>query len=111
MSEPIDKWLNLKGFNLIELLYKDINRWSFAFEHYAQLTRLQMYENFQNIDTKPVRLMERSIFSAKYCFTENLFRRYSSFHSFISIDFHLISIDFHLNSFEFHLISIDFHLI
>jgi deoxyadenosine/deoxycytidine kinase len=84
MSEPIDKWLNLKGFNLIELLYKDINRWSFAFEHYAQLTRLQMFENFQNIDiTKGVRLMERSIFSAKHCFTENLFRRYSSIHSFI----------------------------
>ncbi|XP_054164702.1 thymidine kinase 2, mitochondrial-like [Oppia nitens] len=77
LCEPIDKWHDLRGHNLIEMLYKDLTRNAFAFEHFAQLTRLEMYANQQHTDDhqmKPIRLMERSIYSARYCFTQNLFQ-------------------------------------
>ena len=50
-------------------MYKDPVKWSFCFQSYVQLTMLDLH-------TKPtqqaVKLMERSIFSAKYCFVNNL---------------------------------------
>ena len=83
LSEPIDKWVDLRGHNLVDLLYKDLNRNAFGFEHYAQLTRLQMYGDYESMDSsKPIRLMERSIFSQRYCFTENLIQRFSQTNGF-----------------------------
>ena len=79
LSEPVDKWQDLNGHNLIELMYKDLNRNAFGFETYAQLTRLQMYaDSYKFRPNKPIRLMERSIYSQRYCFTENLIQRFVS---------------------------------
>lgn len=41
------------------------------FQSYVQLT---MLDNHLHQGDKPVKLMERSIFSARYCFVENMFR-------------------------------------
>ena len=46
-------------------------RWSLTFQTYVQLTMLQ---NHTLPTDKPVKLMERSLHSAKYCFAENLRR-------------------------------------
>ena len=46
-------------------------RWSLTFQTYVQLTMLQ---NHTLHTDKPVKLMERSLHSAKYCFAENLRR-------------------------------------
>jgi deoxyadenosine/deoxycytidine kinase len=43
LREPVDLWTNLKGHNALELLYKDPARWSFSFNNYALLTRLEMH--------------------------------------------------------------------
>ena len=48
-----------------------IFRWSLTFQTYVQLTMLQ---NHTLPTDKPVKLMERSLHSAKYCFAENLRR-------------------------------------
>ncbi|XP_022660073.1 deoxynucleoside kinase-like isoform X2 [Varroa jacobsoni] len=69
MPEPVHRWTNLGGkHNLLELIYKDPLRWNMAFQSYVQLTRLQMH-------TKKVpttfKLMERSLYSARYCFVQN----------------------------------------
>lgn len=69
-SEPVEMWKNLKGVNVLDLMYKDAKRWSLAFQSYVQLTMLQIHAKRQS---KPIKLMERSIFSARYCFVENLF--------------------------------------
>ena len=55
------------------MMYKDPHRWSLTFQTYVQLTMLQAHTKPH---TTPVRLMERSIYSAKYCFVENLHKRF-----------------------------------
>ncbi|KAK8395520.1 hypothetical protein O3P69_005555 [Scylla paramamosain] len=66
-QEPIDLWTNLDGYNLLDMLYKDPQRWSFLFQSYVQLTRL-------NIHLQPtsshVKLIERSLQNNRYCFLE-----------------------------------------
>uniref|UniRef100_A0A1I8FEB8 DNK domain-containing protein n=1 Tax=Macrostomum lignano TaxID=282301 RepID=A0A1I8FEB8_9PLAT len=43
IPEPIDKWCNLAGVNLLERLYTDPKRWFFSFNLYCMLTRLDMH--------------------------------------------------------------------
>lgn len=84
INEPVDLWRNLNGNNLLELMYKDPKRWAFAFHSYVQLTMLQNHLelandsnlSFNNLNEKcfSINIMERSIFSAKYCFVENLYK-------------------------------------
>jgi len=68
LKEPVDKWRNLNGQNLLQLMYEDPVRWSLTFQTYVQLTMLEQHMSC----VSPIKLMERSIFSAKYCFVQNL---------------------------------------
>lgn len=67
LAEPVEKWRNVDGENLFHYLYKDPARYSLAFQTYVQLTMIKLHM------TRP-RLMERSIYSARYCFVENLYK-------------------------------------
>lgn len=71
LSEPVKKWKNIEGHNLLDLMYKDAERWSLVFQSYAQLT---MMEQHVKKVSKPVKMMERSIYSGRKCFIENLYR-------------------------------------
>lgn len=71
IKEPINKWTNVHGHNALELLYKDPKRWSFSFNNYALLTRLQMHEH---VPATPVKMLERSIYSTRYVFVENSYQ-------------------------------------
>ncbi|KAK6187144.1 hypothetical protein SNE40_005232 [Patella caerulea] len=71
IPEPVEQWTNVKGHNALELLYKDPKRWSFSFNMYAQLTRIQMHKHKQ---IKPIKMLERSLYSTQYCFVENDYR-------------------------------------
>lgn len=73
-GEPIEKWRNVRGINLFELLYEDINRWCFPFQSYVQLSMLEIHQKEPKTNDISIKLMERSIYSARYCFVENLFR-------------------------------------
>ena len=44
-------------------------RWSLTFQTYVQLT---MLETHTKTSDQPVKMMERSLYSAKYCFVDNL---------------------------------------
>ncbi|XP_045481582.1 deoxynucleoside kinase-like isoform X2 [Harmonia axyridis] len=71
LSEPIDLWRDCKGHNLLGHMYSDPKKWSFTFQSYVQLTML----NHHVLPTPcPVKLMERSIYSARYCFVEKMKR-------------------------------------
>lgn len=63
--EPVDQWRNVEGENLFHYLYKDPVRYSLAFQTYVQLTMTKLH-------MRRPKLMERSIYSARYCFVENL---------------------------------------
>ncbi|XP_068424025.1 thymidine kinase 2, mitochondrial isoform X2 [Clinocottus analis] len=71
LTEPVHKWRNVRGHNLLALMYRDPERWGLALQTYVQLTMLERHTAAM---TAPVRMIERSIFSAKYIFVENLFR-------------------------------------
>ena len=53
----------------VTFLYSDHCRWSLTFQTYVQLT---MLETHTKISDQSVKMMERSLYSAKYCFVENL---------------------------------------
>lgn len=57
------------GVNLLDLMYKNSDRFAMPFQNYVTLTMLKLHiEKTQ----KPIKLMERSIFSARYCFVEKM---------------------------------------
>eukprot|EP00095_Tigriopus_kingsejongensis_P007097 maker-scaffold130_size324016-snap-gene-1.11 protein:Tk07097 transcript:maker-scaffold130_size324016-snap-gene-1.11-mRNA-1 annotation:"deoxynucleoside kinase" len=67
-DEPVAKWQNIKGHNLFQMMYEDPQRWSMAFQSYAQLTMLEVHNK---MTTAPIKIMERSIYSGRHCFIEN----------------------------------------
>lgn len=68
LKEPVEQWTNVQGHNALELLYKDSKRWSFSFNNYAFLTRLEMHKHKATV---PVKMLERSLYSTRYVFVEN----------------------------------------
>ncbi|AWP14498.1 putative thymidine kinase 2 mitochondrial [Scophthalmus maximus] len=72
LTEPISKWRNVRGHNPLALMYQDPERWGITLQTYIQLTMLDRH--LSPVTSHPVKMMERSIFSAKYIFVENLFR-------------------------------------
>ncbi|XP_037892713.1 deoxynucleoside kinase isoform X2 [Glossina fuscipes] len=71
ITEPVDKWRNLQEFNLLSLMYSQPDKWAMPFQSYVNLTMLQSHTMQTD---KPVKLMERSLYSSKYCFVENLYK-------------------------------------
>lgn len=69
LSEPVEMWRNVQGHNLLGLMYDNPSRWALAFQTYAQLT---LVDHHTRASPHPVKMMERSIYSARYCFVENL---------------------------------------
>ncbi|XP_047482640.1 deoxynucleoside kinase-like [Penaeus chinensis] len=67
-QEPLNLWTNLHGHNLLGKLYEDPKRWSFLFQSYVQLTRLNIHLQQCN---SPVKLIERSLQNNRYCFVES----------------------------------------
>ncbi|GFN90454.1 thymidine kinase 2, mitochondrial-like [Plakobranchus ocellatus] len=53
-----------------DLMYKDALRWSSAFELLATISMLRHHQNSQKPHT--LKMLERSIYSTRHCFMENL---------------------------------------
>lgn len=70
LEEPLEKWTNFHGMNLLDLKFKSANMFQFPFQSYATLTRLR--QHLQKTE-KSVKMMERSLMSARHCFVESLF--------------------------------------
>jgi len=75
--EPLEIWQNLNGTNFLDLTYSDAKRWGMTFESLVLLTMAE--EHLANkrpdsglTDWKPLKVMERSVHSARACFIENL---------------------------------------
>lgn len=71
LFEPVDMWQDVRGYNTLDLMYKDSSRWSLTFQSYVQLTMLMNHVKKQNA---PVKMLERSLYSAQYCFVQNLYQ-------------------------------------
>ena len=64
VEEPVKKWQNLGGMNLLNSFYSDPQRWGFSFEFYSMLTKIQALLKVADSD-KPIIIIERSILSNK----------------------------------------------
>ncbi|MCJ8747175.1 hypothetical protein PDJAM_G00150450 [Pangasius djambal] len=60
-----------KTSNIEALMYEDPARWGLTLQTYVQLTVL---DHHLSKIAAPVRMMERSLYSAKYIFVENLYK-------------------------------------
>jgi deoxyadenosine/deoxycytidine kinase len=64
--EPVENWMNIKGFDLLKALYTESNRWTFAFEMTALLSRIKNHLNAVN--NHHIHVYERSILSCFHVF-------------------------------------------
>lgn len=101
VEEPVGRWRDFKGHNLLRMMYEDPKRHAFMFQSFVQLTMIQHHTK-PVATRKPVRILERSLLrqpthhdlsafrakknerppqspqpvvffsSARYCFVENL---------------------------------------
>lgn len=64
VPEPIDKWQDVgpDHFNILDAFYAEPQRYAYTFQNYVFVTRL-MQERESSLGIKPLRLMERSVFS------------------------------------------------
>lgn len=71
-DEPVTQWRDFGGENPLASMYGNPGRWACTFQALVLLTLMKRHTQSQE---KPVRVMERSVYSARYCFTENLRQR------------------------------------
>lgn len=64
VPEPIDKWQNIGAdhFNILDAFYAEPERYAYTFQNYVFVTRV-MQERESSGSVKPLRLMERSVFT------------------------------------------------
>ncbi len=67
--EPVSKWTNVSNHNLLENAHLDPKRCGFTFQTYVMYTMADIHLRRQ---TFPVKMMERSLFSANHCFVQYL---------------------------------------
>ncbi|XP_076895367.1 uncharacterized protein LOC143547970 [Bidens hawaiensis] len=69
VPEPIDKWQDIgpDHFNILDAFYAEPERYAYTFQNYVFVTRV-MQEKESSSGIKPLRLMERSVFSDRMVF-------------------------------------------
>lgn len=71
--EPHERWQDVGGENLLEAFYKDTQRWAYSFQTYAFVTRVIALEENTRRNTQPLQVLERSVFSDRFCFAKNCY--------------------------------------
>lgn len=71
--EPHEQWQNIGGENLLDSFYRDKNRWTYTFQSYAFITRIKAQELADKSCASRLQILERSVYSDRYCFAKNLF--------------------------------------
>lgn len=74
IPEPHDRWQRVGGdHNLLGAFYVDPSRWAYSFQSYAFVTRVMIQQEHAGRNTNPIHVLERSVFSDRYCFAKNCF--------------------------------------
>lgn len=69
VPEPVNKWQDIgpDHFNILDAFYNEPQRYAYTFQNYVFVTRV-MQERESSVGIKPLRLMERSVFSDRMVF-------------------------------------------
>lgn len=75
INEPLSKWQKVNDQeNLLDLFYKDTKRWAYTFQSYAFISRIQaILEQLNKNETSNTKILERSVYSDRFCFAKNCF--------------------------------------
>ena len=68
IEEPVQKWIDI---GILQKFYDDQERWSYSFQSYTFLTRMEEIMTAENSPSK-INIVERSIFSDRKIFAESL---------------------------------------
>lgn len=71
--EPHELWQDVDGHNLLEHFFLDQPRWAFTLQRYVNATRLDELQSLQEKNSAKVTIIERSLFSGRYCVAKNLY--------------------------------------
>ncbi len=71
--EPHEQWQNVGGHNLLDKFYTEQKRWAYTFQSYAFVTRMRADEQALKNNNHNTLIVERSVFSDRYCFAKNCF--------------------------------------
>ena len=69
MTEPVTKWTNCRGENMLGAFYSDPKRYAYTFQSFAFVTRMMAQQLAQE---KKIRILERSSLS-DHCFAKNCY--------------------------------------
>lgn len=69
LPEPIGDWMDVGGVNLLERLYADPAGWGMTFQTFVTLSMLKSHLRSNG---SAIKVMERSLFSARHCFVESM---------------------------------------
>ena len=78
LHEPVDEWATIKdndGVSILELYYADQERWSFAFQMMAYISRLALLQKTCDENPNSIIVMERSMYTDKYVFAKMLYEQ------------------------------------
>eukprot|EP00892_Ulva_mutabilis_P000589 jgi/Ulvmu1/10530/UM064_0068.1 len=67
VPEPVSSWQSLQTGNLLELFYKNPQKYAFAFQQYVLITRMQQEKQSRDSGAA-LRLIERSVFCDRMVF-------------------------------------------
>ena len=72
--EPHEKWQNIgDGHNLLDQFYNDPKRWAYTFQSYAFVSRVVAQQEHAKVNPFSMQILERSVFSDRYCFARNCY--------------------------------------
>ncbi|CAB3386189.1 Hypothetical predicted protein [Cloeon dipterum] len=63
--EPLDRWRDVQGYNVLDLLYSDLTKWNLTFQHMVQLSRVNIQTS---TSSKTVQMFERSVQNNRFIF-------------------------------------------
>ncbi|KAG4065473.1 hypothetical protein HA402_002707 [Bradysia odoriphaga] len=69
LQEPIDKWSNVGGVNLLDNFYKDPKAWGYPFQMEVLMS---LFGQYTSEPVRPIRMVERSLWSARHCFQRGM---------------------------------------
>ena len=76
LKEPVDEWINLKdskGQNILEVFYKNPERWSYSFQMNAYISKMKLLEKASRDAGLELLVCERSVETDRNCFAKQLY--------------------------------------